>query len=116
MFVYVIGFGVGQQYEPDLLSGELLMSLIIPASRRHARLQGRSRPALGLRIGNIKPTIAMVRRPVILIVAIGAVYRILCSVSGWIDESERLRGHLLLEGSPYYRLCQPANHPIVREC
>ena len=89
----VLSFGLGQQYEQNLLSGELLMPLIIPAPCRHALLQSGSRPVLGSRIGNIKPTIAVVCRPVMFIVAIGAAYRILCLVSAWIDESERLRGH-----------------------
>lgn len=47
--------GSGHTYEHKLL----LIPLISPASRRHARLQSGSGAALGLHVGSVKPAVAV---------------------------------------------------------
>lgn len=85
---------------------QLWIPPINPAPGSHTRLQYCSRPALGLRVGSFKPTIAVISRPIIFVVPIGVVYRVLCLVSGRIDERERLRDHDVLLGHPKYSTCR----------
>jgi hypothetical protein len=67
--------------------------LVGAASRGHTGLQCGSRPGLGFSERRIETMVAVVRRPVEFIVAIGLVYRILRLVAARIDERKRLAGH-----------------------
>ena len=75
-----------------LAAGQLPL-LIGPAPRCHAGLQGCSRPVLSLRVRTVKPAIAVVRRPVIFIVAIRVVHGVLGLISPWIDKCKGLARH-----------------------
>src|SRR5579864_2400007 len=72
------------------------MPLIEPSPCRHAHLQRISRPVLSLRVRSIEPAVAVVGRPVILIMAIDVAHRVLCLVSGWVDKRKRLARHASL--------------------
>jgi hypothetical protein len=69
------------------------MPLIEPAPCRHARLESGSRPVLSLRVRSIEPAVAVVGRPVILIMPIGVVHGVLGLVSARIDKRKRLARH-----------------------